>query len=494
LQDPSRFEAHLEIPTLTASYHQLQLGAVEPVRIEWRNNVLALQPVTLHGTGTDLRLQATVPLNKANAATYQVEGTVDLSLVRMLQPGLSGGGQIHVDLDSHKQAAGSEEMGELRLVNASLHSADLPLGLDSGNGVVTVSRTRLDVKTLQAQVGGGQVTARGGIRFRPALEFDLGLSGNDIRLRYPDGVRGVLNTNLTFAGSGQETTLGGTVNVQRLSLTRDFDLQRFINQLSEQQYSAPSIGFDQRVRLNLELQSGTQVDVASTKVSVRGDANLRVLGTAAEPIIVGRAHMNGGDLFLGGNRYVLQSGAVDFVNPVRTEPIVNAQVKTKIDQYEISLNIQGPMQSLNTTFTSEPPLPPADIINLLAFGQTTKGTGGNLVTPGNLGAQSVLAQGLGSAVSGLVERFAGLSYFSIDPALGGSNQNPGARVVIQQRVTSNLVVTYSTDVTSTGRQAVQLEYRLNPKWSVSGVRDQNGGFGAAANYHTSFSPAARRSW
>jgi translocation and assembly module TamB len=85
-----------------------------------------------------------------------------------------------------------------------------------------------------------------------------------------------------------------------------------------------------------------------------------------------------------------------------------------------------------------------------------------------------------------VQKFAGLSYFSIDPALGGANQNAGARVVIQERVTSNLVVTYSTDVTSTQRQAIQLEYRLNNRWSVSGVRDQNGGFGGTVNYHKSF--------
>jgi translocation and assembly module TamB len=343
----------------------------------------------------------------------------------------------------------------------------------------------VEVKSLQGQVGGGTVTARGGVTFRPAIQFDLGLSGNEIRLRYPEGVRAVLNSNLTFVGSKQEATLSGNVKVQRLSLTRDFDLQNFLNQFEEQESAAPGDGFTHHVRLNVELQSASQMDVASTMVSLRGNANLRVVGTAAEPVILGRAHLNGGDLFLGGNRYVLQSGAIDFVNPLRTEPIVNAQIKTKINQYDISMTIQGPVESLKTSYTSEPPLPPVDIINLLAFGHTTEG-GGSPVAPGNLGAQSALVQGLGSAVSSRVQKFAGLSYFSIDPALGGANQNAGARVVIQERVTSNLVVTYSTDVTSTQRQAIQLEYRLNNRWSVSGVRDQNGGFGGTVNYHKSF--------
>jgi hypothetical protein len=32
-------------------------------------------------------------------------------------------------------------------------------------------------------------------------------------------------------------------------------------------------------------------------------------------------------------------------------------------------------------------------------------------------------------------------------------------------------------ITSTQRQAIQIEYKFNPKWSVSGTRNQNGGFG-----------------
>jgi hypothetical protein len=53
----------------------------------------------------------------------------------------------------------------------------------------------------------------------------------------------------------------------------------------------------------------------------------------------------------------------------------------------------------------------------------------------------------------------------------------GARAAIQQRATSNLLVTFATDITSTQRQAIQIEYKFNPKWSVSGTRNQNGGFG-----------------
>src|SRR5260370_12045070 len=376
LQNRSLLEAHLDIPVLTASYHQLQLGAAKPVRVDYRNGILMLQPVSLQGTRTNVRMQASIPVNDPGTATYLVEGTVNLSLAEMLHPDLKGDGQIQVDLDSRRHVAGSDLIGEVRIVNASLTSADVPFGLEKGNGVLSVSPTRLEVKSFQGQVDGGKVTVRGSVTFRPAFQWDLGLSSSDIRLRYPEGVRAVLESNLTLVGNKEKATLAGAVTVQRFSLTQDFDLLSFINQFSDQGYSVPAIGFAQHVQLNVTLQSGSQVDVVSTKVSFRGNANLRLVGTAAELDILGRANLNGGDRFLGGNRYVVQSGAVDFVNPLHTEAVVNAQVKTKIDQYDITLNIQGSMERLNTSNTSEPPLPPVEIINLIAFRETSAGTGG----------------------------------------------------------------------------------------------------------------------
>lgn len=38
----------------------------------------------------------------------------------------------------------------------------------------------------------------------------------------------------------------------------------------------------------------------------------------------------------------------------------------------------------------------------------------------------------------------------------------------------------------TESQAVQMEYKFNPKWSVSGTRDQNGGFGVDGRYRKDF--------
>jgi translocation and assembly module TamB len=87
-----------------------------------------------------------------------------------------------------------------------------------------------------------------------------------------------------------------------------------------------------------------------------------------------------------------------------------------------------------------------------------------------------------------VEKIAGISQLSIDPVLtsNSAQQNPGARLTIQQRVTANIFVTFATDVTQTQSQVVSLQYKLTPRVMVSGTRDQNGGF--------SFDTRIRKSW
>jgi translocation and assembly module TamB len=151
------------------------------------------------------------------------------------------------------------------------------------------------------------------------------------------------------------------------------------------------------------------------------------------------------------------------------------------------MRFQGPLDRLRTNYTSDPALPPADIINLLAFGKTQEASAAAPAQSTTLGAESVIASQVTSQVTNRLEKVAGISQLSVDPVLAASgNQSPGARVTIQQRVTSKLFVTFATDVTSTSNQQVQLEYHINRKWSVSGVRDQNGGFGLDGRYHKDF--------
>ena len=367
--------------------------------------------------------------------------------------------------------------GKIEIVNANFATGEVPLGLQNGNGVLTLTRNRLDITQFKGLMGGGEVTLTGGVLYRPTLNFSVGMHGRDIRMLYQDAIRTGFNTDLSLSGTPQSAVLRGRVNVEQLQFTPTFDLMDFMSSLGGGETTPPATeGFANNVRLDVAVSSGGGVNLVSRTLSVQGAANLRVNGTADAPVILGRVNLNGGDLIFMGNRYKLEGGTIDFVDPTRTKPVLDASVTTTVQQYDIQMHFWGPADHLHTNYSSDPALPPSDIINLIAFGKTTEASTANPTPPGALGAESLVASQVSGQITNRVEKFAGISQLSIDPVLGGNQQNPGAHIAIQQRVTSKIFVTFSTDVTSTQNQVIKFEYQLKPRVSISATRDQNGGF------------------
>jgi len=488
LADKSKVEAHLEVPDLDLHYKQFQLGAAKPIRVDYQNGTATLQPASLRGTGTTIDAQAVVPITTGKKATFLLKGNIDLKIAQLLDPSMTSTGQIQLDVDSRRFEAGTNNLnGQIRIVNATVHTIDSPVGLDHANGVINVTQSRLEIANFEGQVGGGTISAAGAVVYKPSVQFQLSLSANSIRVRYPDGVRTILASNLALTGNPQASLVSGQVRIEHITLTPDFDMSTFTSQFNTASDAGAPGSFLQSMRLNIAVQSTSQMNLASSQVSISGDANLHVVGTAAAPVILGRATLTGGEFFLAGNRYELRQGTINFTNPIHTEPVVNLQMQTTIDQYNITLGLNGPVERMDISYTSDPALPPVDIIHLIATGKTESAANAAAPVPPVLGAESLVASTLSSQATSRIAKLAGLSQLQIDPNLGTDNgRNPGARIAIQQRVTSNLLVTYATDLTSTQRQAIQLEYKFNPRWSVSGTRDQNGGFGVDGKYHKEF--------
>ena len=341
-----------------------------------------------------------------------------------------------------------------------------------------MTKDRLNISKFQGTVGSGTVTAQGGVAYRPSVQFDLGLAANGVRVLYPQGVRETVNANIRLAGTTDNAVLGGQVNLADLSFTPAFDLNSFIDQFSGGVSAPATPGLAQNIQLNLGVTSENNINLVSRTLSVNGSANLRVRGTAAEPVILGRVNLDGGDIILNGDRFVLNGGTIEFVNPSETQPVVNLALNTTIQQYNIFMRFNGPIDQLRTNYSSDPSLPAADIINLLAFGSTTEASANSPSAPATQQAQSLVASQVSSQVTSRVSKVAGISQLSINPVLaGGTSQGPpGANITIQQRVTGNLFVTFSSNVASTQNQTIQGQYQISPKVAFSTTRDQNGGF------------------
>src|SRR4029077_8685296 len=106
--------------------------------------------------------------------------------------------------------------GQLRLQNVSIMSADAPVGLQNFNGALEVSNDQVTITQLAGESGGGQISARGTIGYRPQLQMDVALQAKNIRIRYQDAIRTVLGGDLNLIGTSQAANLNGRVLIDSL--------------------------------------------------------------------------------------------------------------------------------------------------------------------------------------------------------------------------------------------------------------------------------------
>jgi translocation and assembly module TamB len=480
LKDTSRLEAHLTIPTLKASYLSLEISAASPIHADYSDSVITLQPAELRGTDTSLRVQGRIPLAGTTAPTFTAQGSVDVRILRIADPDLQSSGTLSLDVRASGTAKEPVVQGQVRLQDVSVSTPDAPLGAQKFNGTIDISNNSLQISSLSGEMGGGQVSLGGSISYKPNLRFNVTLQSKSVRLRYPAGLRAVLDSNLVLSGTKDASTLNGRVLIDTLSFTPDFDLTKFSDQFNGNTIPAQP-GLADNVKLAIGVQSKSNLSATSSQISLEGEVNLQVVGTAANPVVIGRTDLTSGELFYRNVRYELQRGIITFDNPTETAPVLNVSATTTVEQYNLTLTLRGPFDKLTTTYTSDPPLATADIINLIANGQTTQEAAASGQT-----TDSMIASQVASQVTGGIQHLAGISALQIDPLLGGNNSNPSARVAIQQRVTKNFLFTFSTDLSQPGGEIVQGDYRINKRWSVSLTRDEVGGVSVDGKYHTKF--------
>jgi translocation and assembly module TamB len=480
LKDKNRVEAHLSIPVLRASYQSLQVGIAHPIRADYAQSVVTLQPADIEGTETSLHIQGRIPIGGTAAPDVTATGSVNLKIVQIVAPNVKSSGVLALDVRTAGNATKPGVEGKVTLQNVAMTTADAPIGVEKLNGTFDISSDKVQVTDMKGQMGGGTFSVGGAITYRPSLHFNLAVQSQSVRLLYPTGLRTLLDANLAFTGNTTASTLNGRVLINSLSFTPDFDLASFADQFSTGgTVSQP--GFADTIKLGIAVQSQQNLNAVSSQVSISGQVALQVGGTAANPVIMGRTTLNSGEVFFRNVRYQLRRGVITFDDPNETHPVLNLSVTTIIEQYNLTLTMRGPLDKLTTSYVSDPPLATADVINLVARGKTTQESAAS-----SQSTDSMIASQAASKLSSSVQKLAGLSSLSIDPTIGGNGQNPSARIAIQQRVTKSLLFTFSTDVSQPGSEVVQGEYQINRRWSVSVQRDELGGVSVDGKYHSRF--------
>jgi translocation and assembly module TamB len=443
-----------------------------------------IESLHLAGSGTDFVAHGRAHLTDAQDVDVRLDGSVNMTLLQSLNPRVLARGNLNVDLSATGTLHQPVLQGRLVVKDTFISDIDFPSGLSDLNGILLFDRDRVQIDKLSGTTGGGTVALTGSAIYQSGgFVLDLGASAQGVRLRYPPGVSSTANAELRLTGSTNAAVLSGDVVVTKLAVTPGFDFGAYIERSRQTAVFTQSDSLAARLRMDVHVTTTSELQMQTAIARLSGNADLRVRGTADRPVILGRAEVLEGEISFNGNKYRLERGDVTFANPAKTQPIIDLQAATRVRDYDITVRFRGDASvpnGLKITWQSEPHLPEADVIALLALGRTQEESA-NAQSSGALGfggdaSNLLINQALNSTVNSRLQRLFGASRIKIDPQ-GLASETAvvrGPQLTVEQQVVSNLTVTYSTNVSVSNQQVIQAEYNLTRNVSIVALRDQNG--------------------
>ncbi len=487
LKQPQSIVVDANLSRLAMNYANVRLENTGPVHFRSTKDSLEIDPVTLRGADTNLQIAGSVQFAGRRTVGLRLNGALDLRLIRGFVPNLDARGPAQINASFEGTLDRPRITGRVHIENAYARATDFPTGLSAITGDVVFDATRLYFENMSAESGGGTLHLTGSVNYAESpLRYDVSVRTERVRIRYPEGMSWLVGGSLRLTGTPAAGLLSGRVTIERVTLTQGLEVAGMLVSAKEG-ISSPTTSspYLRNLQFDVEALSAPDARMEWPGAQLQADANLRVRGTWEHPILLGHIHILSGDLYFAGNRYRVTRGDLNFSNPFRLDPVLNVEATTTIQQYEITLNFNGPASKLTLAYRSDPPLPANDIVTLLALGQTSSEAttrSGGTSQSGTAGASAILSEAISSQLGGRLERLFGITRFRVDPGLAGvgstgSQQNAASRVTVEQQITRNLTITYVSNVSSTQQQVIQVEYNVDRNVSIVGLRDQNGTFG-----------------
>jgi translocation and assembly module TamB len=414
-----------------------------------------------------------------------VRGSADLRALSLVSTELRGHGAARVEVAVSGTRTEPVVEGTLDLDSGGIRLRGFPHGVEDVRGRVLFDGHAAHFSGVTGTVGGGPVELEGQAAYVGGrlTSFDVQGNGRAIALRYPEGLRSVLDADLRFFGDNAQQWLTGKVAVRDAVWTRRYDVASELLAPAGPAVEAATLGGGVRYDVKIDAPGTLKIDNNLATLQARADLTLQ--GSYAAPVVLGRAEIDRGRVYFQGNTYTVRRGTIDFTNPQKLDPLFDVEAETRVRSYNVTLKVNGTLERVYPTLSSDPPLSTVGILGLLAGLDETEvedaqqvqgdvrrlaGQGAATLAAGRLSEQMGLEKGAARL---------GLNRFSIDPNFlrGEGGGNSTARMTLGKRITPDLNVVYSQDLTGSEERLVAVEYTLSDRLSVLFTQSQTSGYG-----------------
>lgn len=499
LYNPEALRIDASVEQLDLRLFDYQLRNQGPIAVAVDRQTLEVESLRLVGDDTALDLTGSVDLER-QVLSLQANGAANLAVLQGFFRDVRSSGRADVTALIGGTVVEPQISGQALLTEGRLRHFSFPHALEAVNGIVAFNAAGIRLDGVSARLGGGDVQFGGriGMAGYRLVDFDVTATGQNLRIRFPEGMRSVVDATLALQGPADGPGLSGTVVVDSATWAGGFGGTPSVFSLGGESDpltvpGAASVASGIPLRYDVRIVAPSTLRIDNEQARIVASADLSLRGTFDRPLLFGRADIERGEVRFEGRRYLVTRGTLDFTNPNRIQPFFDVEAQTRVrvpgQTYQVTLRMTGTTERLQPEFSSDPPLPrQMDILTLL-FSDAVPQQDVELASlqqPNEreqrlleARATRALTGALSNEVGKVVEQTFGVDTFQITPLLvdpyqqsSRLNVNPAARITIGKRISERVYLTYARSLSSTATdEIILLEYDQSD--SLAWVLSQN---------------------
>ncbi len=491
---PASLVGYVYLDTLSLGNRLAVLENDKPVFIDIAKDNIYFREFSIKGKNSLIGLSGFFNLN-GNIDTL-VHADVDLSYLTVFTTIFAGAsGMLKLDARLYGERQKIMINGNAELYGDAVLS-EQPVSFSRVRISVLMANNNMIIKDITGNINSGTMSGNGRIIMAGLLPrlFDVSLNFKGVNFVYNDTIPMQLEGDLGLRGDYPQPVLDGSIRIVNATYTDYINWEDEMLKFQRRKYEPKSI--EQKkghpLKLNIAIGADSSIIIDNNIVNSVLSAQLKVAGDIDNPEIVGNISTSDGKFYYRSTVFTIDNAVVTYTREHQQNPFVDIRASTvqqfmvnnEYSQYNIYLTIAGQLDKLNVSLTSYPPnLDEMDIISLMTYG----------VTPADLmksGISSAAAYEVGAAVGGKLakdifselvgneslNKFKKLFWvdnLQVEPYYPIGAPTTSIRLTVTKRITNDLDILYSYDLSGYNLQRFQSQYKLSRSLYFIGSWDNN---------------------
>ncbi len=321
---------------------------------------------------------ATLFSMKSNSGNLsgKIRGNIDLSIAEFFTSAVQkSDGVVEVDLDISGSLKAPQIAGSGNVEGGVIRITGIETPIENINGPFALEEGLLSLDGIESDLASARATLDGSLNFFvtkwPTLDLSIGLNGNKLKF-YPFQVAKVRG-RVEVKGESRPYLVGGKIILEN-AISREKIANVRGPGLRTVQYLPPASSNSSTVTQLLKLDIGVtapgNIIIQNELMDLEAKGDLRITGNIDNPIPMGTGSAVQGKILFKDRSFQIQTGMMEFDNPTAINPRFEVLSFAEIANRRIQLFATGRFDNQKFEFSSNPPMPEPEILNLLALGVT----------------------------------------------------------------------------------------------------------------------------